>query len=217
MGQLVFRTSVMENGRILVEAWNADGKQAVKEYGKHFKENADDHCQKLLEQGYKKIELDGAGESLSRSVQRTIIALQGKPNTGKSTTIKLAYDELLSAEADATIHEFRHIGNPADFFAILEIEGTLIGFVNRGDIEHHLALDLAEMKARDCVVIVCAARSNHATAGAVENLRPTYEIRWVPKVASAKSDQQRDNLETAKRILDEVRNALDSTVSLLQT
>lgn len=62
-----------------------------------------------------------------------IILLSGKPNTGKTTTINLTYENLIRLGA-SIIKEKAPLGkNPMDFESVLSYRGKSIAFYSMGD------------------------------------------------------------------------------------
>lgn len=62
-----------------------------------------------------------------------IILLSGKPNTGKTTTIWITYENLIKQGA-SVIMEKKPLGkNPMDFESVLSYHGKTIAFYSMGD------------------------------------------------------------------------------------
>jgi hypothetical protein len=130
-------------------------------------------------------------------MQRTVIALRGKSNSGKSSTIRLAYQRLsqegMRVRPASTRMEIRG--------AILELNGVKVGFVSLGDLAEILEGYFGFLMSEGCVVIVCATRSYGGTVEFVQGLESDYNIVWVEKERQAVPDQDRDSREKADEII----------------
>ena len=90
-----------------------------------------------------------------------LIALVGKSNTGKTTTIKKV-SEILKNTAGATeiLETYEELGaSKNDFFVIFEINGIRVGICSRGDISLSLEKDLKKFLENKCTVILCPVRT----------------------------------------------------------
>jgi hypothetical protein len=140
-------------------------------------------------------------------MQRKILALSGRGSTGKSITIRLAYD-LLCEEPGVTVEWHEPIGRLLDFIAVVRVGKHKVGFANRGDLEVWLEEYLARLKAESCIVIVCATRSRGGTVEAVTALQPAYSVEFLYQQASRDSERNRVNRAMAKQIVHQVKHAL---------
>ena len=117
---------------------------------------------------------------------RVVIALRGKPNSGKTTTIRRwVYDKLRTPE-----NEIRPNKLKKEDFGILEIDGVKVGFCSVGDESSRLTGYLEWLVKAECLVIVCACRSIQnkkrlsSTAKVVDGMsrrEPPYSIVWREK------------------------------------
>ncbi len=87
----------------------------------------------------------------------TIIALRGKGNSGKSTTIRLLYD-LLSQNSYQLISSNFHV-NGGDFIAVFSKKGKLIGVTSSGDTYDLVHDRLQDLVNANCNICVCACRT----------------------------------------------------------
>src|SRR5262245_4644948 len=116
-------------------------------------------------------------------MQRTMIALWGISNVGKTTTIRQVYDRLKQQGTDV---------DPGDPVrkevkgAILEIDGVKIGFISQGDLEEILLEYLEPLIEAGCTIIICATHTRGRTVEVVKRLAseadPRYEIVWIDKI-----------------------------------
>lgn len=88
---------------------------------------------------------------------KTIIALRGKGNSGKSTTIRILHDLILSNGYQQISSNFR--GDGGDFTAIFSKKGKLIGVTSSGDTYDLVHDHLQELVSSDCDICVCACRT----------------------------------------------------------
>jgi hypothetical protein len=106
---------------------------------------------------------------------KTIFALYGSGNVGKSKTIKIVYDLLKQAYPTAPVLE---INTGSDIMIVITINGKAIGIESQGDPNTRLPQSLKDFKKAACVIIVCATRNWGGTVDAVKRLEPEYTIVW---------------------------------------
>ena len=82
---------------------------------------------------------------------RTLIAVWGPSNVGKTTAIRLAYDELRFTEGVLTVDPGYRARKEVRG-AILEIDGVKIGFASPGDTAEVLESYLSELTECDVIV-----------------------------------------------------------------
>src|SRR5438067_1440145 len=116
-------------------------------------------------------------------MQKTIIALWGAGRLGKSTTIRLAYEELKnhgSVIEPGDRANNRPSGPPEVKGAILKIDGVLVGFTSPGDDEEWVEWFVKRLIDAGCKVIVCATRSKGGSVTVLERLaseaKPPFRI-----------------------------------------
>jgi len=87
-----------------------------------------------------------------------VIALKGKSNVGKSETVNIVYQFLLSEGFQQMPGIFSVCGNPAmrDFIDVLEKDGVKVGIVSQGDYVRELKKHLHLFKTSECVIAICA-------------------------------------------------------------
>src|SRR3989304_3812381 len=91
---------------------------------------------------------------------RTIVAVRGVANLGKSASIKKTYQLLKSAYPNAIFDE---IVVSTDITIIIAINGVKIGIESQGDPNRRLFSSLNRFVQAGCKVIVCATRSRGKT------------------------------------------------------
>ncbi len=128
--------------------------------------------------------------------QKTVIALRGRKNRGKTQTIKKVYPLLRDAFPDARetwIHPESGfpVNTEGDICMIMESGGVSVGIESEGDPDGRLFRSLEQFRSRQppCEIILCATRTRGKTVQAVERLRPEYRIEWIRKGQHPKNDE----------------------------
>jgi len=147
-------------------------------------------------------------------VKKTLIALTGVANTGKTTTIKMVFDLLASRYKHHWICEKRY---KHDITAILTIESKgkrtrirkKIGIESQGDPGSRLQRSLRSFIKLNCKVIVCARRSQRRTFDDVEKLafNHRYQVKSFYQTKSSRNHLS-NNTRMAVQIFSEVKRAL---------
>lgn len=118
--------------------------------------------------------------------QKTIIALWGRSNVGKTQTIVCLYNIFC---AYPNVHDTL-IPAQREISAIITLKsGTgniTIGFESQGDPNTDIESRLEQSAINSCDIIVCASRTRGDTAYAVEDIAKKYGYRivWVTNFAS---------------------------------
>ena len=66
-----------------------------------------------------------------------IIVLSGNPNSGKTTTMNVVYDELISKGATVVHKKVQVGGNAMDFECVVNYKGKLVAMCSMGDYLMH--------------------------------------------------------------------------------
>jgi hypothetical protein len=135
---------------------------------------------------------------------KTVIALSGPPDTGKSSTLTKVYELLRAKHPEAPLsHEILN----HDVRAIIVINGHKIGLESQGDPGGRLTRGSISMFVREeCEIIVCATRTRGQTVEAVENLKPQFSIKWIQKLRDAdESQREQINNTLASDILKQIQ------------
>ena len=130
---------------------------------------------------------------------KKVFALKGRPNVGKSQTIRTVDELLRSKYPDAGVdHEHR---TKAELRVVLSIDGVKIGVESTGE-----NLDL--LVSLGCEIIICATKTTGKTVNAV-NALPGYEVVWLEQRAqSAPFEQVLSNLAMARHIVEETEKSI---------
>jgi hypothetical protein len=142
-------------------------------------------------------------------MKKHLIALRGRSNVGKSSTLHLLYKQILAHPGTKPIH-FEAFGRKLDFLAIVSIEGRLVGIFNRGDVPAMVQELLDRLAGEKCQVIVCAAR----TKGEIENVLKSharkYKLSQLQKKASIGNSQAISNYAASHNIAAMIYASLDA-------
>ncbi len=136
-------------------------------------------------------------------MKKKIIALSGRANSGKTTTLNIAYEKLCSLKSAVVLwHE--PIGRGLDFIAVLRLGKTRVGVVSQGDEGDALEGNLRRLANESCALILCATRSYGFTVDAVEDMHPPYELEFIRKVIAVEETGGQSNRLQAARIVNTV-------------
>ena len=136
-----------------------------------------------------------------------LIALCGPANTGKSSSIKLAYEKLQNLPGAEVV---RHEATPrcADMTAIITVNGAKVGLESRGEDPERLSNSLRCFEKYGCQLIVCATRTRGGSVDAVEKFcndnEREYKLRWIRMGRESSPDKQ----EASENILRAVRDLI---------
>lgn len=120
-------------------------------------------------------------------MKKTIIAIYGRQNEGKSETIKQACKIILETFPNA-IASINPVNYSWDIFLTIKIENWKIGFVSQGDpnseaIREGTVGKLADPDDKEfgaCDIIICASRTKATTVDILEEVskRHNFHIIW---------------------------------------
>jgi hypothetical protein len=96
-----------------------------------------------------------------------IIALKGRPNTGKSTTLGILYT--MMKQGDYHLFQDKKRRNSKDFYVIFEKAGKRIGLTSYGDTRDAINNLLSYFIQQGCSILLCACHTKGYTLQAVEN------------------------------------------------
>jgi KaiC/GvpD/RAD55 family RecA-like ATPase len=147
-------------------------------------------------------------------MRKTIIAVRGQPDSGKTTAITLAYEELAKT---ARIIYSNPRYDATELKEVFEIDGMILGFASSGDKPDRLERTLRFLLKYDCVVIVCAARLNrcaepvHKTIKAVEQFSEENEftLEWIDEARDWNHRNSQNN-QLAAKIVAKVKKAINA-------
>ncbi len=139
---------------------------------------------------------------------KTLIAVRGVANRGKSASIKNAYALLKAAHPSATVEEM-FIG--ADITVVMTVSGVKVGIESQGDPNSRLFKSLDRFVNIGCKVIICATRTSGKTVHAVNALARQYEIKWLDKPNDPNAhEQEAANATVAREIFTMAQAVIDA-------
>lgn len=140
---------------------------------------------------------------------KTIIALRGKGNSGKTTTIRILHDLLLTNGYTQVRSNFRI--DSGDFIAIFKKKNKLVGVTSSGDTYDLVHDRLQEMVDEDCKICVCACRTFDrvppGTNAAILEFQ-NYVNEFIEKTVDESNRQSTTNSRDAKILLDRIDSKL---------
>lgn len=147
-------------------------------------------------------------------MQRTIFALWGIGDSGKTTTISLAYHHFRQQGAIVIFSgnptRQRSKGRREIKGTVLEIDGILVGFASPGDRPEILKSLLDDLVKRGCIVIVCATHTKGGTVEVVREFeREGFNVEWIAK-ARQQENHDDANRKKANEIIQKVRLAVEN-------
>jgi nucleoside-diphosphate-sugar epimerase len=146
---------------------------------------------------------------------KTIIALRGKSNSGKTSTFLILADSMIKTGFIEDVGNFqerknRKIGR--DFWQIFKKGKTTIGVVSAGDVGEGVKQFLEDLdKGHGCSIILCTCRSFGETVKAI-NEKVGFVAKFEEKKRELdKNKQQVADTEAAERVLETLNKLLLST------
>lgn len=106
---------------------------------------------------------------------KSIIAIYGKANSGKTSTIK-KISRLLCQEYHYSSEKVEDKGD--DIYQVLTKDTFKIGIISQGDVGSWVEEYLAELTKRECNLIICATRTRGKTCEAVDKYNRKWKIIW---------------------------------------
>jgi hypothetical protein len=144
---------------------------------------------------------------------KTIFAIWGHANQGKSDTIRRVTQEILTTNRTA-ITSPEIINFSGDIQVIITIGKVIIGIESQGDPNSRLFDSLKKFSSANCSIIICATRTSGATVDAVSSLHEShgYDIVWVTNHRSNEKNQTTLNDISAKHICGLVHQVIAETL-----
>ena len=133
---------------------------------------------------------------------KKIIALKGKGNVGKTTTIRILHNIL--QQNGYVLNETNITAYGGDFVAIFEKNSILIGLTSFGDTYDAVHSRLEELIAKNCEICICASRTYDrvppGTIGAIKGFK-NYSNEFIDKTVDYNlSTQNNTNNNDADRL-----------------
>lgn len=128
-----------------------------------------------------------------------LIILAGPGNCGKTTTLNIAYINMISSGAVSTTRK-KEGGNPNDFSDVLLWKGKKIGILTMGDYSYRVIEFLDECKKNGCDVFVSACNGRFKRPFKKFSIYPVCHIITKAKAANP-SLELSENTRDAARIV----------------
>lgn len=137
----------------------------------------------------------------------TIIALQGDPEVGKTSTIGKLYS-IMKVERRYSVFQDKKRPGSHDFFMIFEIKGKKIGISSYGDSTKLIVGKLDYFRDKGCEIMVTACRKTGAMHDCVTRY-PGFDKIFIDKDDIS---GQQNQLEAIERIANDI---LDRIIELI--
>ena len=145
-------------------------------------------------------------------MKKTIIALRGNGNTGKSSTIKLVFDMFLKMYKEQISLIDKGPLNICDITKIFSCNKITIGIESQGDPNSKIFTSLPKFVQKKCDLIICATRTKGKTVRLVERiqLENNYDVIWVSTLYSEQKPNEVLNDRTASFIHKVISDLFDN-------
>lgn len=141
---------------------------------------------------------------------KTIIALQGPPNRGKSLTIGILFDLMKDNGYEVIMDKKRKTSK--DFFVILKKNGVLVGICSYGDEKYLIQDRCNRFIDAGCEIIVCACHTDGPTVDAVRSFRGFSPV-FVVKTETTLKFQNQENTRDANKLLEMINSLYGNRTS----
>ncbi|PWA03949.1 hypothetical protein [Flavobacterium psychrotolerans] len=151
----------------------------------------------------------------NKVIQKTLIQVWGKHNSGKSSTIKNVYREIKTKHANSIIGDSNTF-DKGDIYSFITLkDGVKIGFSSMGDIlRKELKLHL-DMLFNECDIIIAASRIRNNVDTYLEQKCKEKKVRRIKVtncITSTKTLQEPLNKLSANHIVDIIENIINETI-----
>lgn len=146
-------------------------------------------------------------------MKKTVFAIWGHAQQGKSETVKRIAQEITAAYPTATTDPVT-IDYSADIQVIITIGKITIGIESQGEPNSRLFASLTKFSSVNCDIIVCSTRTSGATVNAVSELHYShgYDIVWTTNHRSNEKNQTTLNDISAKHIFGLIQQVMAGTL-----
>ena len=151
-------------------------------------------------------------------MNKTIIAVYGRSNEGKSETIKKVFQILLN-EFPSAKPSISPINVEGDILATIQLGKIKIGFESQGDPNSRIITEQTIEKLADlskdstlggCDIIICATRTEGKTVKTVDKVADSYGYNtiWISSFFSPKLDAGVLNNLAARNIIEIIKSLI---------
>lgn len=120
-------------------------------------------------------------------MNKTIIAIYGRAEEGKSTAIKLACRKLLRDFPNA-VPPAEGVNDNGDILTVITMGDVKIGFESQGDPKSRMIREdtLRQLANQGCQIIICATRTRSETVRKVDEIANEfgYHTIWMSSYSS---------------------------------
>ena len=144
-------------------------------------------------------------------MNKTIIAIHGRANEGKSETIKKVCSIIIDIFPNSlpSIQEIDYVG---DIFLTINIGKIKIGFESQGDPNSRIIYDntITKLAEEKCDIIICATRTGGMTVKVVDKVAKTYNYNtlWISSSWSPTLNHDVLNRQAAEHILEIIKSLI---------
>lgn len=134
-------------------------------------------------------------------MNRTIIAIWGNADTGKSSTIKNVYELIKKNHKSVTVL-YEGPKSTFDITKIIKINEVKIGIESQGDPNSNLFSSLKLFYDEKCEIIICATRTKGNTVNEVMKYERQfkYDVIWLSNLFSSQKEIKYLNNRSAEFI-----------------
>ncbi len=129
-----------------------------------------------------------------------IILLSGNPNTGKTSTLNLVYDELISLGGTILTAKSKLGGNQNDFECLLKFNSKVVAIFSMGDYKYICYEAVAKYSNCDYLVLAYSDKFKNSMSDFLEKLQHHKVVK--KSIASEASDFHSCNTTDMKNIID---------------
>lgn len=144
-------------------------------------------------------------------MNRTIIAICGRANEGKSDTIKRVCKTLLRdfPNASPAIHEINY---DWDILLTIQLGSIKIGIESQGDPNSRMLNQntIEDLAKQNCDIIICATRTEGKTVNKVDEIADKYDyhIIWLSSFFSPSLNSNVLNQKAANNIINLIKSLI---------
>lgn len=127
-----------------------------------------------------------------------IILLSGSPNSGKTTTMNVVYNDLISKGATVVQRKVQVGGNAADFECIVKYKGKLVAMYSMGDYLIHCCFAAVRYASCDKLILAYNNKFKQDLAAVVASCKNHIVITKSP--GNPASSNQKDATTVVSKI-----------------
>lgn len=146
-------------------------------------------------------------------MKKTIIAVWGNANTGKSSTIKLVFDIFNTIyQGQISVIDDGPL-NTHDITKVFKCKNYIVGIESQGDPNSNIFSSLPMFVDKKCDLIICATRTKGDTVRIVEDIedKNKYDVIWLSNLFSGQKPSDILNKKTATFIHEIITDLFSNT------